>query len=247
MVALVLADHLLRQQGQCSLQVGRQPHLQAWSLAWRRHRRVAHRPCGRTRSAGSPVRRRIRPAGGGQRRRGQKLLLPLRLPALPQHPEQPLPAIRRAGEAQLKRSEFREQPVDGHLRRPAGEKTMRAWLASSWRLRRERAIQPHARTTTVIRPGRSWPRRCPGWPLGAKTWGRVLQQGSQGRTGPQQQNCTLLWRIYGKLPWPKIPYNCACMDSLPPPLGIAGQVSPWSCSGRGGRLPPAGPRPWFRG
>ena len=197
MVALVLADHLLRQQGQCSLQVGRQPHLQAWSLAWRRPGRVAHRPCGRTRSAGSPVRRRLRPAGGGQRRRGQrrrgqKLLLPLRLPALPQHPEQPLPAIRRAGEAQLKRSEFREQPVDGHLQRPAGEKTMRAWLASSWRLRRERAIQPHARTTTVIRPGRSWPRRCPGWPLGAKTWGRVLQQGSQGRTGPQQQNCTLL-------------------------------------------------------
>ncbi len=40
MVALVRADHLLRQQGQCSLQVGRQPHLQAWSLAWRRHRRV---------------------------------------------------------------------------------------------------------------------------------------------------------------------------------------------------------------
>ena len=41
-------------------------------------------------------------------------------------------------------------------------KTTRAWLASTGRQGRGRTVQPHARTTTVIRLGRPSPRRCPG-------------------------------------------------------------------------------------
>ena len=44
-------------------------------LAWKRAGRVAHRPCGRTLSAGSPVRGRQRAERGCKWRRGQMLLL----------------------------------------------------------------------------------------------------------------------------------------------------------------------------
>ena len=44
-------------------------------LAWKRAGRVAHRPCGRTLSAGSPVRGRLRAERGCKWRRGQMLLL----------------------------------------------------------------------------------------------------------------------------------------------------------------------------
>ena len=89
-------------------------------------------------------------------------------------------------------------------------KGTQAWLASSWRLRRERAVHPHARTTTVIRLPRSWPGRCPGWPLRAKTVaGLGLARRSNGSrrgdpagfpnadTGETAELCALLRCICG--------------------------------------------------